>query len=35
MDAELVEELLPAEPHDVLMTAALTPGRGLLRLPLP
>lgn len=30
-DAELVDEL-PAEPHDVPMTHALTPGRGLIRL---
>jgi 5-formyltetrahydrofolate cyclo-ligase len=32
-DEELVDEL-PAEPHDVRMTAVLTPGRGLLRLPM-
>ncbi|MGW4590176.1 5-formyltetrahydrofolate cyclo-ligase [Amycolatopsis thermoflava] len=32
-DAELVERL-PAEDHDVLMTGALTPGRGHVRLPL-
>lgn len=31
-DDELVEHL-PAEPHDVRMTAALTPGRGLIPLP--
>jgi len=31
-DAELVDRL-PAEPHDVRMTGALTPGRGLVRLP--
>lgn len=31
-DDELVAEL-PAEPHDVRMTAALTPGRGLVPLP--
>lgn len=31
-DDELVDRL-PAEPHDVLMTAALTPGGGLIRLP--
>lgn len=30
-DDETVDRL-PREPHDVLMTAALTPGRGLLRL---
>ncbi|GAB3566115.1 5-formyltetrahydrofolate cyclo-ligase [Amycolatopsis endophytica] len=32
-DAELVEHL-PAEDHDVLVTGALTPGRGHVRLPL-
>ncbi|OXM73383.1 MULTISPECIES: 5-formyltetrahydrofolate cyclo-ligase [Amycolatopsis] len=32
-DAELVERL-PAEAHDVLMTGALIPGRGHVRLPL-
>ncbi|MBK1785496.1 5-formyltetrahydrofolate cyclo-ligase [Prauserella sp. ASG 168] len=32
-DTELVEEL-PAEPHDVRMTAVLTPGKGLVPLPL-
>lgn len=32
-DAELVEHL-PAEAHDVLMTGALTPDRGQVRLPL-
>lgn len=32
-DAELVPEL-PAEPHDFRMTGALTPGRGLVSLPL-
>lgn len=32
-DEELVERL-PAEPHDVRMTAAITPDRGLVRLPL-
>ena len=32
-DPELVPEL-PAEPHDVRMTAALTPGRGLITLPI-
>jgi 5-formyltetrahydrofolate cyclo-ligase len=32
-DDELVERL-PAEPHDVRMTAALTPGRGLVQLPI-
>jgi 5-formyltetrahydrofolate cyclo-ligase len=31
-DAEFVDEL-PAEPHDVLMTHALTPTRGLIALP--
>ncbi len=31
-DAEFVDEL-PAEPHDVPMTHALTPNRGLIRLP--
>lgn len=31
-DEELVDEL-PVEPHDIRMSAALTPGRGLLRLP--
>lgn len=31
-DDELVDQL-PAEPHDVRMTAALTPSRGLVRLP--
>lgn len=31
-DEELVKKL-PAEPHDVLMTGALTPSRGLVRLP--
>lgn len=31
-DAEFLDEL-PAEPHDVLMTDALTPNRGLIRLP--
>jgi 5-formyltetrahydrofolate cyclo-ligase len=31
-DAELVDEL-PAEPHDVAMTHALTPERGLIALP--
>jgi 5-formyltetrahydrofolate cyclo-ligase len=31
-DAEFVDEL-PAEPHDVPMTHALTPGRGLIALP--
>ncbi|OZM73490.1 5-formyltetrahydrofolate cyclo-ligase [Amycolatopsis antarctica] len=31
-DTELVDRL-PAEPHDVRMHAALTPGRGLVRLP--
>jgi 5-formyltetrahydrofolate cyclo-ligase len=31
-DAEFVDEL-PAEPHDVRMTHALTPKRGLIRLP--
>jgi 5-formyltetrahydrofolate cyclo-ligase len=30
-DAEFVDEL-PAEPHDVPMTHALTPGRGLITL---
>ncbi|WP_199431218.1 5-formyltetrahydrofolate cyclo-ligase [Qaidamihabitans albus] len=33
-DTEFVERL-PAEPHDVRMTAVLTPGRGVLRLPYP
>ena len=32
-DAELVDEL-PAEEHDVRMTAVLTPGRGLVSLPM-
>ncbi|MGO9159000.1 5-formyltetrahydrofolate cyclo-ligase [Mycobacterium sp.] len=32
-DDELVEKL-PAEPHDVPMTHALTPGRGLIALPI-
>jgi len=32
-DEELVDEL-PVEPHDIRMTAALTPGRGLVRLPM-
>jgi len=32
-DDELVEEL-PAEPHDVPMTGALTPGRGVIALPI-
>lgn len=32
-DDELVEQL-PGEPHDVRMTHALTPGRGLVELPL-
>lgn len=32
-DAELVDEL-PGEPHDVRMTSALTPERGVTRLPL-
>jgi 5-formyltetrahydrofolate cyclo-ligase len=32
-DEELVDDL-PTEPHDIRMTAALTPGRGLLRLPM-
>ena len=27
-------ERLPAEAHDVRMTGALTPGRGLVRLPI-
>ncbi|BBX72266.1 5-formyltetrahydrofolate cyclo-ligase [Mycobacterium shinjukuense] len=31
-DPELVDEL-PAEPHDIPMTHALTPGRGLIELP--
>jgi 5-formyltetrahydrofolate cyclo-ligase len=31
-DAEFLDEL-PAEPHDVLMTDALTPNRGMIRLP--
>ena len=31
-DSELVDEL-PSEPHDVPMTHALTPGRGLVTLP--
>lgn len=31
-DAEVLDEL-PAEPHDVLMTDALTPNRGLIALP--
>lgn len=31
-DGELVEEVLPVEPHDVPMTAALTPSGGLVRL---
>jgi 5-formyltetrahydrofolate cyclo-ligase len=33
-DDELVDRL-PSEPHDVRMTAALTPARGLVELPLP
>ena len=33
-DDELVDEL-PADPHDVRMTHALTPGRGLIALPIP
>ncbi|WP_244894471.1 5-formyltetrahydrofolate cyclo-ligase [Amycolatopsis arida] len=33
-DAELVPRL-PAEPHDARVTAALTPGRGLVALPRP
>ncbi|WP_216209820.1 5-formyltetrahydrofolate cyclo-ligase [Amycolatopsis aidingensis] len=33
-DAELVEQL-PAEEHDIRMAAALTPGRGIVRLPYP
>jgi 5-formyltetrahydrofolate cyclo-ligase len=33
-DDELVEEL-PAEPHDVPMTDALTPRRGVIALPIP
>jgi 5-formyltetrahydrofolate cyclo-ligase len=31
-DEELVERL-PGEPHDVRMTGALTPGRGVVELP--
>jgi 5-formyltetrahydrofolate cyclo-ligase len=33
-DDELVDRL-PVEPHDIRMTGALTPGRGLVPLPLP
>ena len=33
-DAELVDEL-PAEPHDVRVTHALTPERGVVALPIP
>ncbi|MEU6646743.1 5-formyltetrahydrofolate cyclo-ligase [Saccharomonospora sp. NPDC046836] len=33
-DSELVDRL-PAEPHDIRMTGALTPGHGLVRLPCP
>ncbi|TNC23697.1 5-formyltetrahydrofolate cyclo-ligase [Amycolatopsis alkalitolerans] len=33
-DDELVQHL-PAEPHDIRMTAALTPGLGLVPLPIP
>jgi 5-formyltetrahydrofolate cyclo-ligase len=32
-DAELVDEL-PAEPHDVRVTHALTPQRGVVALPI-
>jgi 5-formyltetrahydrofolate cyclo-ligase len=32
-DAELVERL-PAQDHDIPMTGALTPGQGLVRLPM-
>lgn len=31
-DGELLDTLLPAEPHDVAMTAAVTPSAGLVRL---
>ena len=32
-DSELVDQL-PVQPHDVPMTGALTPGQGLVRLPM-